>query len=173
MTEFTSEEQKSFRPVIVIVSVAILLIAIVTAYFYARYQSAEHSTATTPGPVVIPGMVRSGDPDFEYYKNKIRIENVKASLGITFSKARIAIVSGVVSNEGDRKLEALELRITLYDVYDKLSKERVATPIRPGVGLKGPLEPLEKRTFSVGIESVEQLWNPRRLEVMITGLKYK
>lgn len=173
MVEFTSEEPKSFRSPVIIVSAVILLVAIVAIYFYARHQSSEHSTVTAQGPIVIPGMVRPGDPNFEYYKHKIRIESVKASLGITFSKARVAIVSGIVSNEGDRKLEALELKITLYDVYDKLSKERVATPIRPGVGLKGPMEPMEKRTFSVGIESVEQLWNPRRLEVMITGLKYK
>ena len=36
-----------------------------------------------------------------------------------------------------------------------------------------PMEPLEKRIFSIGIESVEQLWNPKRLEIEITGLKYQ
>jgi len=57
----------------------------------------------------------------------------------------------------------------LFDVYNKLSKERVTTPVRPD----RPMEPLETRLFSVGIEAVEQLWDPRHLEVEITGLKYK
>ncbi len=173
MVEFNSESKKSSNIHTLIVAAAVFLVAAAGVFFYARYQQKEQPPEAT-GPVVIPGMLRPGDPNFEYYKNKIRIENVKASLGITFSKARVAFVSGVISNEGDRKLEALELKITLYDLYDKVSKERVATPLRPGIGLNNrPMEPLEKRTFSIGVESIEQLWNPKRLELEITGLKYQ
>jgi len=173
MVEFTSESKKSSNIHTLIVAAAVFLVAAAGIFFYARYQQKEQPQEVT-GPVVVPGMLRPGDTNFEYYKNKIRIENVKASLGITFSKARVAFVSGIISNEGDRKLEALELKITLYDLYDKVSKERVATPLRPGLGLNNrPMEPLEKRTFSIGVESVEQLWNPKRLELEITGLKYK
>jgi aspartate aminotransferase len=39
-------------------------------------------------------------------KPKIRIENVKASLGISFNNARTATISGIIVNDGDRKLEA-------------------------------------------------------------------
>ncbi len=171
--EFNSESKKSLNLHTVIVAAAVFLVAAAGIFFYARYQQKEQP-AEAAGPVVVPGMLRPGDPNFEYYKNKIRIENVKASLGITFSKARVAFVSGIIANEGDRKLEALELKITLYDLYDKVSKERVATPLRPGLGLNNrPMEPLEKRTFSIGVESVEQLWNPKRLEIEITGLKYQ
>jgi len=173
MVEFRSESKQSLSPVIIILAASVFIVAALGLFFYARHQNQTKPPEAT-GPVIVPGMVRPGDPNFEYYKNKIRIENVKASLGITFSKARVAFVSGIISNQGDRKLEALELRITLYDLYDKLSKERIATPLRPGLGLNNkPMEPLEKRTFSVGIESVEQLWNPRRLEIEITGLKYR
>ena len=173
MAEFISESKKASSIHTLIVAAAVFLVAAAGIFFYARYQQKEQPQEAT-GPVVVPGMLRPGDPNFEYYKNKIRIENVKASLGITFSKARVAFVSGIISNAGDRKLEALELKITLYDLYDKISKERVATPLRPGLGLNNrPMEPLEKRTFSIGVESVEQLWNPKRLELEITGLKYK
>jgi hypothetical protein len=172
MVEFTSEpKQQSATLVKVGIALAVLAVAAVAVFFYARFQPPPEKAA---GPIVVPGMLRPGDPNFEYYKNKIRIEEVKASLGITFSKARIAIISGLISNEGDRKLEAIELHITLYDVYGKFSKDRTTIPIRPGLGLGSkPLEPLQKRTFSVGIESVEQLWNPKKLEIEITGLKYQ
>ena len=89
------------------------------------------------------------------------------------AKSRIAIVSGIITNEGDRKLEALELHIALFDVYNKLSKERISTPLRPDVGVKRPMEPLEKREFTVWIEPIEQLWNPKRLEIELSGLKYQ
>jgi hypothetical protein len=154
-----------------VVTLAIFALATVGVLLYAHYQRRIQPEGTS-GPVVVPGMLRPGDPDFEYYKNKIRLESVRAGLGITFNKNRVALVSGLISNEGDRRLEALELHVTLYDLYDKYSKDRTATPLRPGVGLSGPMEPLEKRTFTIGIEGVEQLWNPRRLEVEITGLKY-
>ncbi len=171
MVEFASEPKQSAF-VKMGIALAILAVAVAAVFIYARLQPAPEKAGAAP--VVVPGLLRPGDPNFEYYKNKIRIEDVKASLGITFSKARIAIITGLISNEGDRKLEAIELHVTLYDLYGKFSKDRTAFPIRPGLGLGNkPLEPMQKRTFSIGIESVEQLWNPKKLEIEITGLKYE
>jgi hypothetical protein len=172
MVEFTSETRERFRPKTLLITLAVLGLALLAIVMYARYQK-RLGRAESAGPVAVPGMLHSGNPNFEYYRNKIRIEGVRASLGITFSQARVAFVSGFIVNDGDRKLEALELRVRLFDVYDKLSKERIATPLRPGIGLYKPMEPLEKRPFSVGIESIEQLWNPKRVEIEITGLKYQ
>ena len=36
-----------------------------------------------------------------------------------------------------------------------------------------PMEPLERRDFTVWIEPIEQLWNPKELVLEITGLKYQ
>jgi hypothetical protein len=142
-------------------------------FLYVRYQRATQSEAGTSA-VIVPGLLRPGDTNFEYYKNRIRIENVKASLGISFNNARIAMIQGILLNDGDRKLEALELHITLYDVWGKLSKERTAFALRPGAGVSGsPMEPLEKRPFTIGVESVEYYWNPKQITYEITGLKYK
>jgi hypothetical protein len=119
-------------------------------------------------------MMRPGEPAFEAYKNKVRIENVKATIGLNFAGTRSAFIDGIIANEGDRKLEALELHVTLYDVYDNVSKEKTVLVLRPGAGLnRNPMDPMEKRTFSVSIEPVEQLWNPKRVEIEISGLKYK
>jgi len=172
MLEFKSETKGSERSVTLYVMMAVMAVAAATIFFFIRYQR-NNPEATSAGPAVIAGMVRPGNPDFEYYRNKIRFENVKASLGINFAQNRIAIVSGTIANEGDRKLEALEMHIALYDMYDKVSKERTATPLRPGLGLKRPMEPLEKRSFTVYIEPIDHLWNPRRLEIELTGLKYR
>jgi len=151
---------------------AVLAVVVGAVFLYVRYQQ-KNPPVLGSGPPVIPGLVRPGEPDFEYYKGKIRIENVKASLGINFAQSRIAIISGIIANEGDRELVALEMHISLYDVYDKLAKERTATPLRPGIGLKRPMDPLERRSFTVHIEPIDQLWNPQRMEIEITGLKYQ
>lgn len=172
MLEMAGEKEKSNRTFLLYVTAAVLALAAVAVFLVMRYQQ-QHPPPVSKGPVVIPGMLRPGDPGFEYYKNKIRLENVRASLGINFAQNRIAIVEGIIANEGDRKLVALELHIALYDIYNKLSKERTATPLRPGVGVDRPMEPLEKRYFSVFMEPIEQLWNPKRLEIEITGLKYE
>jgi len=171
MLELSIPEGKSPRLKIMAYTCAIFVVAAGVVVLYARFQGSPQPSGPETGPV--PGIVRPGEPNFEYYKKYIRISDVKASLGINFAKSRIAIVSGFITNEGDRKLEALELRIALYDVYNKLSKERISTPLRPDAGLKRPMQPMEKRDFTVWIENIEQLWNPRRLEIEISGLKYQ
>lgn len=172
MTEFTSERSGSSRTMTVVAALLLFGVAAAGVFIYAHFQKSSQPAGAV-GPVIIPGMLHPGDSGFDYYKDRIRLQDVRAGLGITFNKNRVAIISGLIYNDGDRKLEALELRVTLYDVYGKFSKERLATPLRPGTGMYRPMEPLEKRTFSVGLEGVEQLWNPRKVEIQITGLRYK
>jgi hypothetical protein len=172
MLEFNSEPRAKVRIVPIISSLAILVVAAVLVFLIVRYQQ-RTQVSSGSGPIPVPGMQRPGDPNFEYYKGKIRIENAKAALGISFGKNRVAIISGIISNEGDRKLEALELHITLFDAWGKFSKDRTTTPVRPDLPPKKPMEPLEKRPFTVGVESVEQYWDPKKVEINITGLKYQ
>jgi hypothetical protein len=166
-----SPESRPSRSYIPFYAIAILALAIGGLFLYIQHQSRSRSIEGQLGPV--PGMLRAGDPGFEYYRKYIRLSDVKATLGINFAKSRIAIISGIINNEGDRKLEALEIHLALFDVYQKLSAERTKTPLRPGLGVNRPMDPLEKRDFTVWIEPIEQLWNPKELVVEITGLKYQ
>ncbi len=173
MVEFGAEPEKPARQTTLIITAAsVIVVAAVLLFVYVRYQKRIQASGPS-GPVVIPGMLRAGNTNFEYYKTKIRIEDPRASLGISFNKTRVAFISGIIVNDGDRKLDALELKVTLFDLYNKLSKERIATPLRPGVGFYKPMEPLEKRSFTVAVDSIEQLWDPRHVEIEITGLKYE
>ncbi len=173
MLEFGSETERSVRPLTLLISLGVIAVALVGLFFFVRYQRSIQPPAST-GPIVVPGLLRPGDTNFEYYKTRIRIESVKATLGISFSGARIAMISGIIVNDGDRKLDALELHIKLFDAFGKPSKEKTGFALRPGAGYSSqPMEPLEKRTFTIGIESVEQYWNPKQVEYEITGLKYE
>jgi hypothetical protein len=173
MVEFISEPQKTFNPVRLLMALGILAILLGGIALYVRHQSGVQSRAGA-STIVVPGLLRPGNTNFEYYKTRIRLENVKATLGVSFNNARIAIISGTIVNDGDRKLEALELHVTLYDMWGKVSKERTAFALRPGAGYSGkPMEPLEKRPFTIGVESVEYYWNPKQITLEITGLKYQ
>jgi hypothetical protein len=174
MIEFNSEPQRTFSPIKLYIALGMLVVLLGAIFFYVRYQHTAHPKTGSTINVVVPGLLRPGNTNFEYYKTRIRIENVKASLGISFNNARIAMISGTILNDGDRKLEALEFRITLYDMWGKVSKERTAFALRPGAGVIGkPMEPLEKRGFSIGVESVEYYWNPKQITYEITGLRYQ
>lgn len=173
MIEFTSEPRRAFSPTKLFIAAGTLVVLLGAIFLYVRHQ---HITQPKGGvrTVVVPGLLRTGNTNFEYYKTKIRIENVKATLGLSFNNARIAIIEGTILNDGDRTLQAVELHITLFDAWGKLSKERTAFALRPGAGISGkPMAPLEKRPFTIGVESVEYYWNPKQISYEITGLKYE
>ncbi len=171
MVEFSSQPQKAFNPIkLYIIGIIILLLGILL-FVAVHYHQAAPKTGS--GSSTVPGLLRAGDSNFEYYKQRVRIENVKASLGISFNSTRVAMIGGTILNDGDRKLEAVELHITLFDKYGKISKERTGYALRPGGGFTNkPMEPLEKRTFVIGVEGIEVLWDPTQITYEITGLKY-
>jgi hypothetical protein len=173
MVEFTSKPQKKKISSTLIITAGLFVLILAGIFAYIHFKG---TAAPRPGEsgIVVPGMLRPGNTDFEYYKTKVRLEDVKAVLQISFSKVRTAKISGIIVNDGDRELDALELHITLFDVWGKVSKERTAFALRPGVGYSGkPMKPLEKRPFSIGVEAVEYYWDPEQVSFEITGLKYQ
>ena len=172
MLEFKSQPQKSFSPAMLWISAGVLVVLLAAVYFFVRFQGSAPRAGSSG--VVVEGLLRAGDTNFEYYKTRVKIENVKAVLGISFNNARIATISGTLVNDGDRKLHAVELHVTLFDMWGKVSKERTAFALRPGKGLTyKPMQPLERRAFTIGVESVEYYWDPKQISYEITGLKFE
>ena len=174
MVEFTSAKpapRKGYLVPAVAGTVLILLLAGIFALIqYQKSVLPEDGESVA----VVPDMLRPGNTDFEYYKTKVRIEDVKAVIQISFNQVRTAKISGTIVNDGDRMLDAVELHFVLYDVWGKISKERTALVLRPKSGFSGkPIEPLEKRRFEIGVESVEIYWNPEEVSYEITGLRYQ
>jgi len=173
MFESKVESKKTSRSTTQLIILGVLIILLgVSAFFYIRYQRAQPKTSGSA--VYVPDLLRPENTNFEYYKTKIHFEDVKAGLGINYNNTRVAMISGTILNDGDRKLEALELRVTLYDMWGKVSKERTAFAVRPGTGLGAkPMAPLERRSFTISIEGIEYYWNPNEVVLEITGLKYQ
>jgi hypothetical protein len=170
MLEFKSEPPKSSNSVMLITA-GVLLLLLGGIFLIVKYQG-THSRSG-PVPIQVEGLLRPGNTNFDYYKTRIKIENVKALLGVSFNKARSAMISGVIFNDGDRKLQALELHIVLYDMSGKALKERTAFALRPGTAFNKEILPLQKRVFTISIESIEENWNPEQISYELTGLKYE
>jgi hypothetical protein len=173
MVEFASKPQKSKNSFTLII-MGILLALILGGVFAAiQYQKSMPSQPESSN-VVVDGLLHPGNTNFEYYKTRVRIEDVKAVVQISFANVRTAQISGTIVNDGDRRLDALELHVTLFDVWGKVSKERTAFALRPKTGYSSkPMEPLEKRRFTIGVESVEYYWDPKQITYEITGLRYQ
>jgi len=174
MVEFTSTEPSEKKSHLTFVITGVVLIVLFAGIFaLVQYQKSVLPEQGEASPVV-PDLLRPGNSDFEYYKTKVRIEDVKAVLQISFNQIRTAKISGTILNDGDRILDVLELHIVLYDVWGKVSKERTAFVLRPKAGFSSkPVEPLEKRRFEIGVESVEIYWNPEEVSYEIIGLRYQ
>jgi len=173
MVEFTSNPpKKKISPTFIITGILLVLI-LGGIFVYIQYQRAN-PTPTGTSKVFVTDLLRPGDTDFEYYKARIQIEDVKAVIQISFNNVRTAQISGTIVNDGDRRLDALEMHITLVDVWGNLSKERTTFALRPKAGFNPkPMEPLERRRFTIGVESVEYYWDPKQITYEITGLRYQ
>ena len=171
MAEFRIDLQPKSSPKKLIISVLVLVALLGGIVLFVRHSApAPRSHSTTN----IPGVMRAGDTNFEYYKTRIRIENVAATLGVNYNAARFATIAGTILNDGDRRLEAVELHVMLYDVWGNLSKERTAFAIRPnGRFNQRPMGPLERRAFIISLEEIEYYWDPKEISVEVTGLRYR
>ncbi len=173
MVEFTSAPVKK-KQFPVFATTGVLLVLILGGIFLYIQHERSKPVPREGSKVFVADLLRPGNTDFEYYKTRILIEDVKAVIQISFNNVRTAKISGTIVNDGDRLLDALELRVTLFDVWGSVSKERTAFALRPKAGFNPkPMEPLERRPFTIAVESVEYYWDPKQITYEITGLRYQ
>ena len=122
-------------------------------------------------PVELEGVLRQDDPTFKWYSNYLRLERPKASLATTFAGNRAVLCSGVIHNEGEKTLDVVEIRITLFN-YDEPIWEAVKTPIRPGNFAKS-LAPLKTYRFDLYLEDLPDEWKSSHAELEINGVRFE
>jgi hypothetical protein len=125
---------------------------------------------TNPEPLT--GVLRAGDPNFEWYKKYVSIDpkSQKIQLAQNMAGARIVTFSGVIKNGGEKTLDVVEVKLGLFN-YLKPVWEGVRTPIRPDDRIP-PLGPLEERPFSLYVEALPEAWNAGQAEMWISGFRF-
>lgn len=166
----TIKEEKRRIPLQWLISLPLLLIA-GAGFFLYLYLAPAPAGPTEQVYEPPPGLLHEGHPDFEWYRDYFRIQDVKGVVVFNFAGDRSVVINGLFDNRGERDVEAAEIRISFYDPQGELIRQRTASPLRPETGLKRPLNSLERRTFSVRFDDLPVNLQVGNLEVVLTGIR--
>jgi hypothetical protein len=100
----------------------------------------------------------------------LELRDTNIQMGLNFARKRIVMVSGVLSNKGERAVDVLEVKLTFFN-YEKPVTEMVRTPLRPGA-YTPPVEPLTERGFSFYIEEIPAGWLSSHAELSLSGFRF-
>jgi len=149
-----------------VIPVAVVVFGIIIGLFiYFGFNKETHSAPLT-------GVLRKGDPNFEWYKKYISIDHQsqKIQLGTNYAGDRIVMFSGVINNGGEKTLDVVEVKLVLFN-YEKPVWETVRTPIRPDPRITS-IPPLGRRSFALYVETLPEAWNAGQAEMWIEGFRF-
>ncbi|MDA2936958.1 hypothetical protein MYX75_01675 [Acidobacteria bacterium AH-259-A15] len=122
--------------------------------------------------VELTGVLRGGDPDYQWYGKYVKLKNPQIKMTRNFAGNRMVIFSGIIENNGEKTLDAVEVELNFFN-YDQLVLKTTRTPIRPGPGTyTPPIEPLEQRGFTLYMENFPEDWLASRAEMAIHGFRF-
>jgi hypothetical protein len=139
---------------------AILLVAGVF-YFWSGHASGP---AAPPSPARLPF-----GPAEQAYSPKIDIPNISLSRAENFLHQEVTVLSGDLTNHGERSLTGLELTIEFFDELHQVvlreSRQVLSTP-------SPALAPGEHRSFEISFEHIPSSWNMQQPSIRISGLQF-
>ncbi len=123
----------------------------------------------TAGTQQVEGLLHKGSSDYEKYLPLLTTVAKKATVQRNYAGQRTVLVSGAIHNGSDRWLEALEIRITLFQGDQPVLRE-TRLPLFPGSRAK-PASPQGDFQFSVLLEKIPFDWMGGSFDLEITGFK--
>lgn len=117
----------------------------------------------------LKGILSESDPGFADYQSDLSIQDSKLSLTRNLAGANAIVASGLLTNEGNRSVDVVQVRVMLFNGRQKLW-ETVKTPVRPSE--LGPLRPLEERRFTLYVEGLPEDWRRSTAEMEISGFRF-
>lgn len=154
----TNEEKDRSRSVMIVSGIAVGLVVVLIIL--------ASTVVKGPAPIEI---VHSGSPEFDSYKEFVRIENVKKTAGERLN-ARFGHITCRVENGGDKTLLALELRAAALDLSDVVVREKIITPVP---NIKDTLAPGESMAIDLYIEPIPDPLTLKDMIIEVYGLKVK
>lgn len=162
---FVEEQPRKDRSLIaILIPVAAAFALLLAGIIY--WTSGEPSEPASP-----EGVLHSPDPDYEWYSQKLGLEDGDIKMGKNFAGHRVIIFSGVINNNGERAVDVVEIKMTLFN-YDRPVFETTRMPIKPG-GYTPPIEPLSSRSFTLYLEDIPGNWLASHAEMKLNGFRFK
>lgn len=120
----------------------------------------------------VAGMVRAGDPDFEWYKKYLILKNPQVKMTRNFAGNHLVFFGGIIQNQGERYVDAVELKLSFFN-YDQLVSTTSRLAIHPDPSIRTPpIQTFEERGFAVYVEDFPENWMALHAEITIQGFRF-
>ena len=156
--------QSSINLKLLLPLVAVLALTVFGAFIYLSPQPPPRADQE------LPGILRSGHPEFDQYLEFLKLADTKVSLALSFSGNRSVIFSGRVHNLGRRSLDAVEVKLTLFN-FEEAVWDTTRTVYRPSPS-NNPIRPFQKRRLSLYLEDLPKEWESSHAEIEIHGFRF-
>ena len=153
-----NEEKDRSRSVMIVSGIAVGLVVVLIIL--------ATTVAKRPEPTEI---VHSGSPEFDAYKEFVRIDNVKKTAGERLN-TRFGHITCRVENYGDKALLALELRAAAIDLSDVVVREKIITPVPKIQETLGPNQSID---IDVYLEPIPDPLTLKDMIIEVYGLDVK
>lgn len=144
------------------VALAVFGILVAGAIYLSRHSQ--------PPIEELEGVLHEEDVDFEWYREYLELKDPKIQMGLNYAGNRIVMFSGVISNQGERTIDVVELKVVFFN-YDEVLLETTRTPLRPGP-YTPPIPQLSDRAFSFYVEQIPEGWKSSHAEMSISGFRF-
>jgi hypothetical protein len=162
MFEVTNEKSRSSLWKFLPIALLVFLILAGLAIFFTGSEKKETQELT--------GILRSGNPEFEWYSDYLKIKEPKIQMGLNFAGNRIVMITAVVENGGERTIDVVETKITFFN-YEEPVTEEIRAPVKPGP-YSPPIPPLTNRVINFYIEAIPQGWKSSHAEIELNGFRF-
>ena len=160
-----NEPDNSLRQKIFIISgiIAALLLAVLL-FFMLRPASNTGRVAT------LENAIRPGTPEFEPYRDGIRIDSVEATESPRALGDVVMVLSGTARNFTDRTINGLEVRASVVDASGAPIKQRteIIVPAR-----QAELTPNKTLPIKLMLEGIPQNSMRANIKMEVTGVRFK
>jgi hypothetical protein len=137
------------------------------------YMAKRPDTGATNQQPRLEGALRAGSPDFEKYRDLIKLEKPDADEGTRAIGDIVMTLRTTVRNFTGRTISGLEMRASVVDLSNKPVKERTAIVV-PNSG-RGITELDNNKTMPVGIivEGMSKADVRANIHMEVTAIRFK
>jgi hypothetical protein len=165
-TLLNNEEKKGTnKTLLASLGIAILVIAAIIGFLALRPTTQEVKKQ------ILEGAFLEGSPEFEAITNKIIIFNdAENTMESPVGLGTITMfVRGTIRNNSDKRLTALQIRVSVVDPFDKVIKEK--TQMIVPTENASSIAPKENLSVTVPIEGFSKDDNRARVKWKVTAIK--
>jgi hypothetical protein len=154
-------QERSRLPVAFLVGIVVVALLVGGAVLLSRYSTPAGSEAEKP-------FLKGADE--QAYASRIHFLEPKMSRAANFLNQEVTYVFCTVENDGDRKIQQIEITIEFHDPFSQVilrDKQRLFLPTAP------PFLPGQQRDVQIPYEHIPPQWNNVYPSIAVSGLAFK